>query len=207
MLDGLTTSDLGQLAPEVADRHPHGVGERVGVLVPDVLEQALGAVDLVRVEQEEAEERELLGRQVEGVTVDRGDVPGRVELDVVPAQDRAGAGGLTAEQRPHASGELAERERLHEVVVSPVVEAGDAILHSIPSRQHQDAGSIRSGELGPRGVSDVTADLEAVQVGQVQVQADHVVGVHVQPVERGPSVAGHVDGIALSPKAGRHGTR
>ena len=34
---------LSELAPQPADRDLHGLGERVGVLVPDLLEQLLGA--------------------------------------------------------------------------------------------------------------------------------------------------------------------
>ncbi len=56
----------GELAAQVADRHPHRVRERVRVLVPHVLEQALRAVHLVRVEEEPAQQRVLLRVEVDG---------------------------------------------------------------------------------------------------------------------------------------------
>jgi hypothetical protein len=34
---------FSELAAQAADRHAHGVGERVGVLIPGLLEQSFGA--------------------------------------------------------------------------------------------------------------------------------------------------------------------
>ena len=68
-------------------------------------------------------------------------------------------------------------------------------------------GASSAAAVGPGRVGDVPADVEAVEVGQVQVQADHVVGVDVEPVEGGSPVARDVDRVALPPQAGRHRAR
>ena len=94
-LDGLAAAGLGQLPAQVADRHPHGVGERIGVLVPDVLEQPLGAVHLVGVQEEEAQERELLGREVELVAADAGRRGGRRRARCRPSAGRRRSPGAS----------------------------------------------------------------------------------------------------------------
>ena len=115
------------------------------------------------------------------------------------------AGGVPAQQGAHAGGQLAEGEGLDQVVVGAVVEPDDAVLDAVPRRQHEDAGRRLGRAVARAGRrDDVTADVKPVGVGQVQVQADHVVGVHAEPVERGPAVAGDVDGVALASQAGRH---
>ncbi len=58
----------------------------------------------------------------------------------MPLDDCAGRAGLPAQQRPHAGQQLAQRERLHEVVVGAVVEPGDAVLDTAPRREHQHPG-------------------------------------------------------------------
>src|SRR5215204_6684394 len=47
-LDERLLEIFGHLAAEGPDGHAHGVGERIGVLVPDVVEQMLLGEDLAR---------------------------------------------------------------------------------------------------------------------------------------------------------------
>ena len=63
--DRLDDGRVAELAPQGHDAHAHGVGERVGVLVPDALEQLLGRDGLAVGRQQRLEDAELLRRQVE----------------------------------------------------------------------------------------------------------------------------------------------
>ena len=49
----LQCSHRRQLSPQFGKSHPDGVGERIGVLVPNVLEKALGAVHFLGMEEDE----------------------------------------------------------------------------------------------------------------------------------------------------------
>ena len=80
---------VAELAPQAADGHRDGVGERVGLLVPDLFEQVLGAEEGRRSRQERLEDRELLDRQLKLPPVAGDRAPQRVELDPGPAQDPA----------------------------------------------------------------------------------------------------------------------
>ena len=101
---------VAEFAPQAADGHRDGVGERVGVLVPDLFEQVLGAEEGGAGAQERFEDGELLDRQVERLPVAGDRAPQRIELDPVRAQvparrGRAGAGpGSGCAARARGSG-------------------------------------------------------------------------------------------------------
>src|SRR6266545_4706804 len=76
-----------QLAPEPPDGHGDGVGERVGVLVPDLFEEVLGAQEGGAGPQEGFEERELLDGEVELPAVPGGRAAYGIELDAGRAHD------------------------------------------------------------------------------------------------------------------------
>ena len=124
-----------QLAAQRADRDPHGVGERIGVLVPHVLEQRLLGQHLAGVGHEVAQEGELLGREVE-----RRDRPVGASWRAVSssrsptASTGGGRAGVAPQQRAHPGQQLGEGERLHQVVVGAVVEPGDPVVERCRGR-------------------------------------------------------------------------
>ena len=76
-----------------------------------------------------------------------------------------------ARQRFAAQGHLAQVERLGQVVVGAFAEALRLVLEGVACGQHQDrhvAGGMRL---------DLAAHLQAVHVGQVEVEQHHVVAV------------------------------
>ena len=93
---------VAELAPQAADGHRDGVGERVGVLVPGLFEQALGAEEGRRGADERFEDRELLDRKVQLPPIAGGRAPQRVKLDPGRAQDPAPGGRLAARERTDA---------------------------------------------------------------------------------------------------------
>ena len=120
--------------------------------------------------QEEVEEGELLRRELH-LHVAPGDPPGRgVERQVARGEDGRALRRPPPEERPDAGEELVERERLREVVVRAGVQARDAVLHAVARREHQDRRpSVRRPQAA--------ADLDPVDVGEHQVEQDHVVVV------------------------------
>ena len=86
-----------ELAPQPAGVHVHDVGERVELLVPGALEDALAAEHLARVPQEELEQAELLGAQRERLPGEARLTRRRVEGE--RAEPRAAAAARAAGRR------------------------------------------------------------------------------------------------------------
>jgi hypothetical protein len=85
-----------------------------------------------------------------------------------------------------------------------MVEPCNAVLHPIPRRQHEDAGDVSGLRMVVPGcLDDVPADVETVRVGQVEVEADHVVVMDPEALEGRSSIPRHIDGVALPAQAGR----
>ena len=96
---------------------------------PDPLEEVLAGEDLAGRGGEEGEEVELLARHRDGLVADR-DGAG-VAIDDEIAVVEAGGGGLAAaaaEDRPDASLELCEGERLDDEVVGTEVQSADPVV-------------------------------------------------------------------------------
>ena len=87
-----------------------------------------------------------------------------------------------------AGHELAEAERLHDVVVGTQLEADDAV-DLVAARGHHDDGDVVAGP-------DLAAELEAVDVGEPEIEEDDV-GRRAQGAERVGAPIVVVDGEAL----------
>ena len=81
-----------------------------------------------------------------------------------------------AEQRADPGGQLAQAERLGDVVVGAELEADDLVELGILGRQHHD----RHARLGP----DDPADLDPGQLGEHQVEEDEVRPLGAEPDQR-----------------------
>jgi hypothetical protein len=101
----------------------------------------------------------------------------RVQLQAAGVDERLPESALAPGDGADAGGELAECEWLHEVVIGALVEALDAVPDGAPRGQHDDTAREAVFSQPP-------ADLDAVQLGQVQVEADDVVVVDARLVER-----------------------
>ena len=171
------------------------------MLVPHVFEQPLSSEHFARVHHEVTQQRELLGGERDRAAPVTRFVPRRVEFERPDDEHRAGAAGIAPQEGADPCRELAERKRLHEVVVGAGVEAGDPVVEEAAGGEDEHAGR----GVADRALSEVTAQGHAVDVGQAEIETDQVVLVHPEARVGGGAVVGDVDRVALPPQAGRHG--
>src|SRR5207244_11085102 len=99
-------------------------------------------------------------------------------------------GRAPAEQRAQASKELAERERLRQVVVGANVQSSNPVIDRFAGREHEDGGPSASS-------AQSITDGEAVQAREQDVEEERVViGFH-REVQALLTVRGKVNRVAL----------
>src|SRR4051794_29155885 len=157
-----------ELAAQVAHQRLHDIRVRLGVVGPHRRQDLRLGEDAAGVEQEVPQQVELSGRQVDRLAGPEHLVVLGVELEVAEPEDavavtEAGA----AEDRPDAGDDLAQAERLGQVVVGPGGEAEDLVLGGVAGRQEQH-GHGHPLAAQPAG------ELEAVDVGQHDVEHDEI---------------------------------
>jgi hypothetical protein len=97
----------------------HCLGERVGVLVPDALQELLGAQVSGRGSHEGLQESELFGRKFEWQSLAGDGAAQAIELySSIPQGTRLGM-GLAPGERPHPEDQLGEVERLYQMSSAP----------------------------------------------------------------------------------------
>ena len=96
----------------------------------------------------------------------------------------------TPQERAHARKQLAQRERLDEVVVGAGVEAGDAVVDPFAGGQHQHRRAVAA-------VAQAPTDLEPVDVGHRHVEDHDLVGRGAEALECLAPVGGLCDVVAL----------
>jgi hypothetical protein len=89
------------------------------------------------------------------------------------------------DERPHPGLQLRQVERLGEIVVGADVESLDAILERIAGGEHHHRDARPAPAQAPQ-------DLEAVELGQAEIEYDEVVVLRGQHVVRLGAVAGAV---------------
>src|SRR4051794_6401469 len=106
------------------DRDAHGVGERIGVLVPGPFQQLLSADDTALGGHQHFQYGELLASQRDMAAV-AVDLPAeRIQAQARDLPDGRAVVCTPAVERSESQHELAELERLREVVVGPEPEPG-----------------------------------------------------------------------------------
>jgi hypothetical protein len=138
-------------------------------VVPDVLEDRRPGERLATVLHEEAQERELLGREVHLLPAALDDVASRVDDERTAPKGSRALRRPPTEEGPEPAEELGEGERLDQVVVRPSVEPGDPVGDGVASGQHED----RDRDAPP---PELLAHGEAVEDGEHDVEDDGVVG-------------------------------
>ena len=167
------------LASQVADVDAQGVRGRTEVVTPDVLEDRRARQHLARVLEEQLEQQELRLRELDETLAAVDLVGDRIE-DQVGEPQRLGALAIVAhpaQQRPQPCLQLAQRERLDEVVVGADVEPEDTIVDRIARGQHQDRRLVAGGAHAP-------AHLEPVDPGHHHVEDHSVSGLLGEAVKR-----------------------
>jgi hypothetical protein len=112
------------------------------------------------------------------------------------AQHRGGRGAGAPAQRPDPGYQLAEVERLGQVVIGAQAQALDPVAGGAGPGQHQDPRRRPPGGQRP-------ADLIAAHAGQVPVQHHHVIERAGGVLQRVGAVEDHVDSHARPAQPGR----
>src|SRR5665648_883658 len=114
-LDTAGRAGLVELATQAAHVHVHDVGERVVLLVPGVIEDAVARKHLPGVPHEQLEEAELLGAERDLLAVAQHTALRRVQAEVADHEGRRQRHRRPAQQGADARQKLLEGERLHQV--------------------------------------------------------------------------------------------
>jgi hypothetical protein len=182
------------LSAQVGDVLVHDVRESVVREVPDVVEHLGAGDDVTRVAHQQIEQGRLLGCQVQLGRAPPRTPRGGVEAEIPDRQHRWPVRAPPPDERAQSRTELAEAERLRQVVVGADVEPVDAIGDRVAGGEQQD----RRPSIG---CAEPAADLEAVDARQHHVEHDRVVVVLGPEPEAVGSVARYVDGVAVLAQA------
>ncbi len=181
--NGLDDSRLAEFGPQSADRDLDGVGERIRLLIPHVLEQLLGGHDPPLRGQEHFEHAELLVRQWETPISPVGHALGGVQDQVAVPEHRRVRGLGPPRERADPGDEYGKVEGFGQVVVRAQRQAVHQVLGGGGRGQQQDSA------LAPGG-QQFGAHLVSVHPGQVSVEHNDVVVVDQRmfqttcPIER-----------------------
>ena len=140
---GLDHPRLAEALAQRRDGDAYGVGERIGVLIPRALEQVFGAHDSAAGGHEHIEHRELLARESDVAPVAVHLTTKAVEPDAGDLDDRRRPRCRATAERAHAQHQLAQRERLGQVVVGAALEAGRLVVEPVGGGEHEDARTLR----------------------------------------------------------------
>ena len=148
------------------DVHGPGLAREVGA--PDVLEQRVAGQDDAGVARQRGQQVELAGAQLEPPVADVGLAPAGIDAQVADLDRPAALGRHVgpAQDRLDPRHQGSRVERLGHVVVRAQLQADDRVHVLGAGGQHQDRHVAAAAQLA--------ADLEAVHLGQHQVQHDQV---------------------------------
>jgi hypothetical protein len=179
----LDPGGVAELLPQGGDVDVDRLRAAVPGRLPHLLQDLRARHDGARLAREQRQEVELLRRQVELTAVDACTAPAHVELERPHA--RAARRRPLARAPRHsadAGQQLAEAERLDDVVVRTQLEADDAVDLLALGRDHDDR-HVGAG-------TELAADGEAVHVGKAEVE-QHEVGAG--RLQRGATGRGALD--------------
>jgi len=188
---------------ELAAQPRHGdrdrVTERIGVLVPHLLKQLLGADHSAVGGQQDLQDAELLPGQRDRLPGPADPAPDQVDGQI-PAEHDGRPSRAAPGQRPDPRHQLGKGERLGQIVVGPQVQAVDPLVHRGGRRQHEDPGRGRARH-------QARAHRVAMHPGQVAIQHDDVIRGKRGDFHRRLAVVSDVDRHALIPQALRDAVR
>ena len=179
------------LAAQIAHVDAQRVRARAEVIAPHVLEDDRAGEHLLGVAQEQLEQQELGAREVQRALPAPGLVGEPVQAQVLEAQRLLLVDLVRSpEQRAHARHQLAQGERLDEVVVRAGVQAGDAVVDLLARGEHQHRRAVAA-------LAHTPAHFQAVEHRHRDVEDDRVVGALAEALQRVAAVAGERDLVAL----------
>jgi hypothetical protein len=150
--------------------------------------------------RQEFEQRELPRRKADLSSGPPNPQRCRIELEIADLDLRGTVFETTPAQGPDARPELGHAEWLREVIIGPLIQAGDAIVDVVQGGQDQDrAAETRTAENSTDG--------EAIQSRKNDVKDHEVVGVCPGPGKRQRAIADRVDSVAISHQNALDGVR
>ena len=155
-----------ELAAQEGDEHLQRVGGGGLAVAPDPVHDHVVAEHLLRVADEQLEQGELDLREAEFGVAPADRPGGEVEGQVGVAEHVAGR-LRAAQQRVHPGHQLAQRERLDQVVVGARVQARHPVIDRVPGGEHQDRRAVPSVAQGAAGAEPVEHRHEHVEDDQV----------------------------------------
>src|SRR5579883_409960 len=172
--DGVDQVALDFLA-EAQDVNVDGAVGNRPVLAPHGVEQLLAAEDDAWATHQEFEEPEFGGSQGERHAVEPHLAAGGIELETRGLKSARLRDGplLGAELEFDARDQLADKERLHHVVIGAELKADDAVGFRRAGGQENDGSGAEI-----RVLADPFAEVEAVGIGQHDVE-EYEVGAHL----------------------------
>src|SRR6266567_1351932 len=165
--DQLGLEPVVDLAAQATHQHLEHVSKGVVVVVPHVGRDRRAIEHLSRVRDEQLQQGELLRAEGEHAVAAAYSAGGEVDLQVRDAVHRRCERGTPARQRLEPRQQLAEGERLGEVVVRPDLEPADTVVHGIERREHEDG-------RGHAPAPQLAAQLEPAAAGKAHVENDHI---------------------------------
>ena len=150
------------LAPQVADINVDDVGQSVIVHIPDVLHDHRAAERTSTIAHQILQDAEFLRCELNISAVACDLAANAIEGEIAHLQTLR-QGLSTAQQNAHASEQLDERKRLHQIIVGAAFQPFDAIIHGVPRAEDQ---------YGRRdfAIADLLQYFEAVHIGKAQIQ-------------------------------------
>src|SRR5437868_3016218 len=182
-----------ELPSQVRDEHLDRVGDRERVVTPHLVQQPLARHDDALIAHEVLEQLELALGQLDG-SIRADDLMGvGVEPQVADDQRRGAPRRPAAQQRAQPGEQLLAFERLDDVVVGARVQALDPLLEPVAGGEHEDADVVLA-------LAQLLGDLDAVELGQPEIQQDHVGQEGMRLIQRIHAVAREAHVVALHPQ-------
>src|SRR5256714_11091777 len=166
-LDQLDGEFVVDLPAQAAHQNLEHVGEGIVVFVPHMGGDCSAIHDLPVMQNEELEQRKLLGSQLDRFAGAAHSLCFQVDLEIGDTKRFRQRSSAAPGQRSHSRQQLAKSERLGEIIVGADFKAGNAIVDGVARSQHQN----RRGQIAG---TQLTAKVDPASARQHHVENDDV---------------------------------
>ena len=169
-------------------------GVRIGQqIAPDFALDRAPANDARRLEHQDRQQAQADRRNQQFLAGARQAQAGGIEHQVADAEQfGADLAALTPDQSAHARFELADLERLDQIVVGASVESDELVLERVARGQHQHRRRFLAVD------AQLAADIQAIHARQHEVEHDDIVAVGHGQMQSGHAVRGVIDAVAAA---------
>src|SRR5213078_3136660 len=147
--DQLGLEPIVDLSTQPPDQDVQEVGEGIVVVVPHMCGDGSAVEHLARPAEEQLQQGELFRAEIERAAAAAHPARREIHLEVGHAHERGRERRAAPRQCLETGNELAERERLREIVIGSHFEPPHAVVHRVEGGQHQYRGGDPSApQLG-----------------------------------------------------------